>query len=159
MALALFAYIYCRSSTWKRSLLSIVCSSRVRFCSIRVSIWLSRWRFSSSRLPFNWLSNLTSHGQYVHKCKNAYKTHTIMQLRKHKNVILHIRIRGYTTPPTTCCMPVPHTGLWALWRRCPAAEIPSWAWRSRPPARCAPAWLHSAGSWAACDPLSATRCR
>ena len=56
-------------------------------------------------------------------------------------------------------MSVPHTGWWAWWRWCPAAGTPSWAWRSRPPARCAPAWPHSAGSWAACDPLSAARCR
>lgn len=53
-------HMYCRSSTWNRSLLSIVCSSSVRFCSISVSIWLSRWRFSSSKLPFSWPSSWTA---------------------------------------------------------------------------------------------------
>lgn len=50
-------YMYCLCSTWKRSLLSMVCSSSVRFCSIRVWIWSNRCRFSSSRFPFSWLNN------------------------------------------------------------------------------------------------------
>lgn len=32
------SHMYCLCSTWNRSLLSMVCSSRVRFCSMRVWI-------------------------------------------------------------------------------------------------------------------------
>lgn len=50
-------YMYCLCSTWNKSLLSMVCSNSVRFCSISVWIWSNRWRFSSSRFPFSWLNN------------------------------------------------------------------------------------------------------
>ena len=84
--------------------------------------------------------------KYV-EMEQAYKTHRIMGF----GAVCH--------PSVTGCASVPHTGCWVLWRWCPAAETPSWAWRSRPRATCAPAWPRSAGSSAACDRLSAARCR
>lgn len=61
----LISHMYCLCSTWNRSLLSMVCSSKVRFCNIRVWIWSSKWRFSSSKLPFSWLNNYREKKKWV----------------------------------------------------------------------------------------------